>query len=1120
MEEILRPTGFSYTFQNDIIVITPKMAEPEKNILTGLVFDENKQPLPGVTVLVKGSSNGVTTNTKGEFSIKLQEKDTLVFSFIGMESVTLPYTGQKTVTITLKSSKKELEEVVVTGYQVIEKRKLTSAVVSVKGSDVLDPINTSIDQMLQGKIPGLQAINQSGTPGVAPKIRIRGSSSISGSREPVWVVDGVILSDPIPLTPEEINSMDNVNLIGNAISFLNPEDIDRIDILKDASATALYGVRAANGVIVITTKRGQSGPPRVNFSTNLSVVARPNYSIMKQMNSKDRIEVSEEMQEKALHFNKYDPSEIGYEGALRDLWERRITYQEFNQQVKKLKEMNTDWYDLLFHTSFTQSYNLSVSGGSDRVNYYISAGYNDQKGVAKPEKYTRYNALAKVDVNLYPNLKIGADISSARVKSKRTHSSVDLYQYAYETSRAIPAYNEDGSDYFYTTKEGLKNTAKDYYSPDIKFNIFHELDHSGYESTTSNTSMNFHLDWKLFSMFNWHTQFNLTTTHTNEQEWVDEQSTFAQSKRLLAYGVKEPDAKLASNYYTDTELPMGGILNEKDYRGQSYQLTSSLSYFQTFQKHEVNAIAGIEINSRKMDGKTETNYGYLRERGHKFAKIVLENYSKYRNTVAENYPAITDTKDNKVSFYGAFTYTFDNRYSFNFNIRADGSNQFGKDISTRFLPIWSISGRWNAHEELFLQNVKWLEVLAVRGSFGIQGNVNEEQVPDMILTMGGIDNISEEYSSTLYKVPNDHLKWEKTQSYNLGINLVVLKGLLDVTLEGYKKTGKNMIVTKEITSTNGASRVAINRGSLRNKGWELSVGLKPLNRKDYGISLSFNTSKVYNKVTNADKEQHTTYTNYVNGSVITNGKPVNTFYSYQFDKLDANGYPTFKNYNEQYLEDGDGHKKGDFIISSYDEAYARAFVAMGSREPDLSGGLSADFRYKRFSLSSTFAFNLGHKVRLNNLYVANQTLPYPQQNMSTEYVNRWRKPGDEDRTNIPRLSDDALRIGEWNDAYMKVYPQDLKYPVAASLWEMYNYSDLRTVSSSFLRCTNLSLNYRFPEEWCKRLFLNSLNLGFSVSNLFVIKDKALKGRDPEQISLGARSIPPQQTYSMRLSLNF
>ena len=411
--------------------------------ITGVVKDQSGEPLIGVNVMEKGTTNGSITDVDGKYSVSVKGgKTILVFSYIGYISQEIPIGNQKTINVTMKEDTEELEEVVVTGYQVIEKRKLTSAVVSVKGSDVLDPINTSIDQMLQGKIPGLQAINQSGTPGVAPKIRIRGSSSISGSREPVWVVDGVILSDPIPLTPEEINSMDNVNLIGNAISFLNPEDIDRIDILKDASATALYGVRAANGVIVITTKRGQSGPPRVNFSTNLSVVARPNYSIMKQMNSKDRIEVSEEMQEKALHFNKYDPSEIGYEGALRDLWERRITYQEFNQQVKKLKEMNTDWYDLLFHTSFTQSYNLSVSGGSDRVNYYISAGYNDQKGVAKPEKYTRYNALAKVDVNLYPNLKIGADISSARVKSKRTHSSVDLYQYAYETSRAIPAYNE------------------------------------------------------------------------------------------------------------------------------------------------------------------------------------------------------------------------------------------------------------------------------------------------------------------------------------------------------------------------------------------------------------------------------------------------------------------------------------------------------------------------------------------------------------------------------------------------------------------------------------------------------------------------------------------------------
>ena len=391
LDEIFKETNLVYKIEGNLITIK-EVKKDESLVAQGVVKDENGEPIPGVSVLIKGTVTGTATDNKGNFQLKVAKNSALIFSFLGMETKTVFIESEKPIQVVMKEKTNEMEEVVITGYQKINKRESTSSIVTMKAEDIIEPIGNRLDQILQGKIPGLQAINQSGTPGVAPKIRIRGSSSISGSREPVWVVDGVILSDPIPLTPEEINSMDNVNLIGNAISFLNPEDIDRIDILKDASATALYGVRAANGVIVITTKRGQSGPPRVNFSTNLSVVARPNYSIMKQMNSKDRIEVSEEMQEKALHFNKYDPSEIGYEGALRDLWERRITYQEFNQQVKKLKEMNTDWYDLLFHTSFTQSYNLSVSGGSDRVNYYISAGYNDQKGVAKPEKYTRYNA--------------------------------------------------------------------------------------------------------------------------------------------------------------------------------------------------------------------------------------------------------------------------------------------------------------------------------------------------------------------------------------------------------------------------------------------------------------------------------------------------------------------------------------------------------------------------------------------------------------------------------------------------------------------------------------------------------------------------------------------------------
>ena len=455
---VLKHFNLAYSMVEGVVVVKEQPEEPQtKRTIKGTVFDETGGTLPGVTVLIRGTSMGVSTDAKGNFSITLpnQNENSLVFSFVGMQTQVIKCTDDKPLKITMKTDASQLEEVTVvsTGYNSLPRKDMVGAYTTVKAEDIMMPAYNSIDQMLQGKIPGMVVVNSSSRIGSTPKITIRGTSTIFGNTDPLWVVDGIIQPDPLPIDASSAITQDMRNLIGNQISWLNPSDIETITVLKDASATALYGVRAANGVIVITTKRGQSGPPRVNFSTNLSVVARPNYSIMKQMNSKDRIEVSEEMQEKALHFNKYDPSEIGYEGALRDLWERRITYQEFNQQVKKLKEMNTDWYDLLFHTSFTQSYNLSVSGGSDRVNYYISAGYNDQKGVAKPEKYTRYNALAKVDVNLYPNLKIGADVSSARVKSKRTHSSVDLYQYAYETSRAIPAYNEDGSDYFCITKD-------------------------------------------------------------------------------------------------------------------------------------------------------------------------------------------------------------------------------------------------------------------------------------------------------------------------------------------------------------------------------------------------------------------------------------------------------------------------------------------------------------------------------------------------------------------------------------------------------------------------------------------------------------------------------------------
>ena len=332
LNKILSGLPYTYRRMNDYFLIIPERTMVQDSVkksvtVRGLVHDERKLPLPGVTVRIKGSSIGTVTDVKGEFKIDLPELKNvmLIFSFIGME--TLELKADTVMNIVMKEEAQAVDEVVVTGYQQIERRQLTSSVISVTGESLLEGAAISLDQMLQGKLAGVTVLQATSTPGAAPKIRIRGSSSITGNREPVWVVDGVILDEPVSIPAEELNSLDRINLIGNAISFLNPEDIERVDILKDASATAIYGTKAANGVIVITTKKGKRGAPSFSYTMSMSLMSPPNNKNMERMNSAERIEMSEEMQERGLEYNGFKPSHVAYEGALMDLWDKKITYK-------------------------------------------------------------------------------------------------------------------------------------------------------------------------------------------------------------------------------------------------------------------------------------------------------------------------------------------------------------------------------------------------------------------------------------------------------------------------------------------------------------------------------------------------------------------------------------------------------------------------------------------------------------------------------------------------------------------------------------------------------------------------------------------------------------------------
>ncbi len=1068
--------------------------------VTGTVLEEDGKPSEGVAVMVKGTSNGTLTDASGRFTLKVEfAKDSatpvLVFSCLGKETQEHKCT-KDSYRIIMKDLLAELVGAVInTGYQKLDRRMSASSVASISGADVLQSNAISIDNMLQGKIPGMTVVGSSSTPGAATKIRIRGTSTISGNREPLWVVDGVILDDPVSISTEELNDLDNVNLIGNAISGLNPMDIEKIDVLKDASATAIYGVRAANGVIVVTTKRGKQGAPRVNYSGTVTMTERPSYNKLNLMNSKERIEVSKEIADKGLDY-RFTPAAIGYEGLLYDLYDRKLTYGQFLSGVQQLETMNTDWFDLLYRTSVSHRHNLSISGANDKVNYYVSGAYTDENANVKGTGVNQYNAMAKVQVNFIPQLTGTVQLRANISEKDYQHSSISPYSYAYNTSRAIPAFNADGTYAFYNAEQG-------YNAQPLEYNILNEIENSGRTMRTDAIYFNANLEWKIVSGLRATGTFAINTSSTSDKEWYNDRTYAASKLRMLNYGVPFPDADTWKNDMC--KLPYGGELKTSNTRNFGYTARLQLDYSKYIRGHHISAAAGYEARSTRYTGISSTQWGYLPDRGESFVQIDPAQWPKYNEMVLNSPNVVTNKLSNTMSFYGVVSYAYKSRYIINANVRTDGSNKFGRDKSTRFLPIWSVSARWNIMNESFLEDVMWMNELAIKGSYGIQGNVSDDQTPSMIIKLGSVDNMSGDYMSTLSKLPNPYLRWEKTNSWNIALDFAFLDNRISGTFEYYYKKGNDQIVMTQVSPTTGTSSMSLNVGDIMNRGYELIINAVPVKTKDFRWSLSFNSARNVNKVTDGGMTSEYTYAQYTDGSAVLKGYPINSFFSYRFAGLDGNGLPTFYG-----TEENEGDTKADM--------FSKAFTLSGNRLPDMQGGFSTNFTWKDITLGLFFSYSVGSKVRMNNLYSnSGQRLPNPQQNMSGEFVNRWREPGDEAHTTIPALSTDPLQM---NDISFSGPSRTIN--IGDNMWQMYNQSDIRVVSGDFLRLRTAYIRYNIPEKICRKMRMNSASVRVEGNNLFVVCSKDLNGQDPEQLGLGSIGIttPPVASFSFGLDITF
>ena len=1100
LDRIFEGTGFSYTFRDDIIMVRFEGEQAAQQVkkemeIRGVVKDKNGDPLPGVTVLVGGTTLGTATDGKGEFLLKVPEQESVAlhFSFVGMKTRELVFKkGQQPLTVVMEEDSESIEEIVVTGYQQIEKRNLTSSVVTVKTSELQTIGASSIEQMLQGVVPGLSVVNTSASPGAAPKIRIRGTATIAGNADPLWVLDGVILENSVPVTAADLNSPDVMNMFNSVIGGINPNDIESITVLKDASATAIYGTRAANGVIVVTTKKGKANSFNISYQHTSSISIRPHYDDFDLLNSKERVALAWENYEDGLSLwgGTYADGISGLEGLLNSYALGQISKDQLNTMVNKLEEVNTDWFKILFRNAYTQTHNLSVSGGTEKTNYYISLNYNGEEGVDKASEYKNYGGMVKLNTQLFQGVNMGAIVQVDRRDREMYHSSLDLFNYAVRSSRAIPLREDNGDLHYYIGSVSGRAS---------KINVLNELANSGNESTQTDAKGIVNLTVNLYKGLKYEGLFSYASSHSTARDYATEKTAYVATIRGYGYGEGSEDNVKKS------PLPYGGVYNETTYEQRSSLIRNGLTYKGSLMDDlSIDVLLGQEFRNTNYKGLTSNIYGYFHDRGNTFYEPALGESTGHlkRNKTTRN---LVDRSN--ISYYGVFSAMYDNRYVLNANIRFDGSNLFGSNPKYRYLPLWSVSGRWIISNESFLSDNTLISNLALRASYGLRGNIVEDSSPSIIAAALPPNAVTGLFEMEIQQAPNPDLKWETTASFNAGLEIALFDNRLSLDIDYYLDKSKDLIAYKGVSSVSGFSGKYVNYANVTNQGLDVALSGTILKSKDWNWTAAFNMGYVKNEVT---KSKSTAQTKYLVQSVYTpgevyEGKPVNGMFSYRFAKLDGKGMPMF------YDKDGNvlGVDSDEIVNFPYD---IENLKYEGTRDPMLSGGLNTRVAYKNVSLSMLFAFGLKNVVRLpSRAYVS---APNSDENANSSIKDRWRPGQDNTGKTIPALSSGDGLIMTADDNF---YATD---------W--YNLSDATVVPGDYLRFRNLMIEYRLPLRWVNKVVigdkkLSSVTLKFQAQNLFVLADKRLKGYDPETINYTTNaygSLPLARTFTLGLNVNF
>lgn len=1103
---LLKNLPYSSTVNGKTIRIEKTQEDgPDTHVAKGRVMDSNGEPVVGAVVSVVGSSKKDVTDADGYYSISgVKPSDVLEYKYIGMR----PYkrkAGTRRANIILEDDVHSLGDVVVTGMQNMDKRLFTGSTTTIDASEAkLDGV-PDISRSLEGRAAGVSVQNVTGTFGTAPRIQVRGATSIYGNSQTLWVVDGVIQENVIEVDADELSSGNAETLLSSAIAGLNADDIESFQILRDGSATSIYGARAMAGVIVINTKRGRSGKTNINYTGEFTSRLKPSYNNFNIMNSQEQMSVYQELQKKG-YLNPADvvnASQSGVYGKLAELINEGVvtnTDAGRNEWLRQQEYRNTDWFDLLFNSNIMQNHSVSISTGTDKSQHYASLSLMDDPGRYRQSRVKRYTANInstllfsdKLKVQLIGNASTREQYAPGTLSSEvnlingevSREFDINPYSYSLNTSRVLDP-NE-----FYTRN----------YNP---FNIFHELDNNYIELNTNEFRIQGMISYKPIAGLELNMMGAIKRAQSSSEHNVTEDSNQANAYRAMGNTIIRD-----SNPYLWTDpndpyavpvsvLPYGGIYDRNDYRMNSWDFRTTATYNKVIKNtHIINLFGGLEANS------VERNSSWMRAWGVMYNFGDIGNYDpdmfdKLKNEGADYY-TLSGTLERTTAFFGNATYSYKGRYIGNATLRYEGTNTLGNNRKSRWLPTWNISGAWNAHEEnWFKKLMPTFSHFTLKGSYSLTADRGPYDISNsvaIINSLVGWRPVGSDQETTLQitELGNSELTYEKKHELSLTADMGFFNNRVNMEVSWYDRRNFDLIGPITVQGVGGEVDKFGNVADMKSGGFELSLNTKNIKTKDFEWNTTFLYSHQYTEVTNLKNNARVIDLVRGNGFALE-GYPVRSIFSIPFNKLTNEGLPTFKVANGEITTD-------DINFQEYSDLSWLKYE--GSSDPTDYGSLENTFKYKGLRLSVFIVYSFGNVVRLDpvfsNTYTDLDATP-------REFNSRWSSSGEENITTIPVIP--SVR-------------QNFLNPNLEIAYNAYNYSTERIAKGDFIRMKEISLDYTLPKSWLRPLKLENVNLKLQATNLFLIyADKKLNGMDPEFFNSGgiASPMPKQYTFTVRLS---